>query len=490
MLTDISLLKPHPINDKIYSNRSCEDLEASISLNGLLEPLVITKENTVISGHRRLMACKNLNMKKVDVRVCDYDDDLVKLVEHNRFRTKSATELLNEIFILEKEFNSKTKLGRPFNNDANTNIIKGSVRDRISKLVGVSNSKIQRLKYIHKNWPEVMSLINEGKATINHVYTETKRREVFNKIQVSKQSVPGILETNSDVFNIYNKSSMNMDDVDDGSVSTIITSPPYWNQRNYGNSDNESVGLEKDIDEYISNVMAVMKDCYRVLSSTGSLFLNLGDKYMKGSLLSLPHRICLEMMKERWVQRNCILWVKSNPKPESIKNRFGNCYEYIFFFTKDRSDYYFDMNSIREEYVGGNNGKILSDVRAPRHHSTNGEFVVNTPVFPNPFGKVPLDMITTPKCSFDVGKDLDVDYSHGAVYPIELCKKPILSTSKPNDYVLDPFCGSGSTGEMAIKLGRKFIGYELNHKFAELSCMRLNKVVDELDKPQSNPHLN
>ena len=54
------------------------------------------------------------------------------------------------------------------------------------------------------------------------------------------------------------------------------------------------------------------------------------------------------------------MWVKSNPKPESIKNRFGNCYEYIFFFTKDRSDYYFDMNSIREEYVGGNNGKILS----------------------------------------------------------------------------------------------------------------------------------
>ena len=77
MLTDISLLKPHPINDKIYSNQSCEDLEASISLNGLLEPLVITKENTVISGHRRLMACKNLNMKKVDVRVCDYDDEKI-----------------------------------------------------------------------------------------------------------------------------------------------------------------------------------------------------------------------------------------------------------------------------------------------------------------------------------------------------------------------------------------------------------------------------
>ena len=56
--------------------------------------------------------------------------------------------------------------------------------------------------------------------------------------------------------------------------------------------------------------------------------------------------------------------------------------------------------------------------------------------------------------------------------------------------VLDPFCGSGSTGEMALKLGRIFGGYELNHKFAELSCMRLNKVVDELDKPQSNLHLN
>ena len=102
MLTDISLLKPHPINDKIYSNRSCEDLEASISLNGLLEPLVITKENTIISGHRRWLACKNLNMDKVDVRVCDFDDEKIALVELNRYRNKTATELLNEIFILEK----------------------------------------------------------------------------------------------------------------------------------------------------------------------------------------------------------------------------------------------------------------------------------------------------------------------------------------------------------------------------------------------------
>ena len=121
----------------------------------------------------------------------------------------------------------------------------------------------------------------------------------------------------------------------------------------------------------------------------------------------------------------------------------------------------------------------MADVRAPRHHNTNGDFNINTPIFPNPLGKAPvdfLDVLELPKASYGVGKDLGMDIEHGAIYNPELCKNPIKATSKEGDLVLDPFCGSGSTGEMALKLGRRFIGYELNPQFCKLSTIRLQTI--------------
>ena len=99
-MISINQLKPHPLNSKIYSNGNTEDLEASIQENGLLDPIVITKDNTIISGHRRWNACKNIGLENVDVRVEDFQDETIALVELNRYRNKKASELLNEIFHL------------------------------------------------------------------------------------------------------------------------------------------------------------------------------------------------------------------------------------------------------------------------------------------------------------------------------------------------------------------------------------------------------
>ena len=270
-----------------------------------------------------------------------------------------------------------------------------------------------------------------------------------------------------------------MDELDDQSVDMIMTSPPYFRQRNYG-VDNQ-IGLETDLDDYLDNLMEVFDECYRVLSDKGSLFIVIGDKYIDGHLQSVPHKVAIRMMENHWIQRNCIVWRKTNNKPEAVKNRFTTSTEFIFFFTKVKSGYYFDMDSIRVPYkVSGN--KILSDVRAPRHHSIKGDFKVNTPVFQNPNGKVPkdffdTDIIETSKVSTGIGKDIGLDgIEHGAVYPTELCEKPILSTTKEGDLVLDPFCGSGSTGEVSLKYGRRFVGYEINPNYVELSEMRLNQL--------------
>ena len=145
MLKYLSSLKPHPLNNKIYSNGNTEDLEASIQENGLLDPIIISKDNTIISGHRRWNACKNIGLENVDVRVEDFEDESIALVELNRYRNKMASELLNEIFHLEKEYSKKIKRGRP-KKGVNVDTLKnGKVRDRIAKLTGVSTGNLSKL---------------------------------------------------------------------------------------------------------------------------------------------------------------------------------------------------------------------------------------------------------------------------------------------------------------------------------------------------------
>ena len=166
MLKYLSSLKPHPLNNKIYSNGNTEDLEVSIQENGLLDPIIISKDNTIISGHRRWNACKNIGLENVNVRVENFQDETIALVELNRYRQKTATELLNEVFLLEKEYSKKVKRGRPKNGDQLVTF-KGKTRGRIAKLTGVSEGSISRLKYGSPLCFLMISLITQGENTMS-----------------------------------------------------------------------------------------------------------------------------------------------------------------------------------------------------------------------------------------------------------------------------------------------------------------------------------
>ena len=481
MQIDISKLSHHPLNSLIYTSSSIDQLIVSIKSVGMLEPLVINQNNQIISGNRRFQALKSLGLDKVEVIKKDIkkEEEPLYLIHYNKQRVKKASEILNEIKTLREYYGNNQGQRTDLDETYSTNGKSLNTSELISEEVGMKKSNLYKLIYIDKEWPETIKLIDDGKITISQAYVEAKRRVVFKNISKKKPQSRNGIPHYSDLFTIYNKSSTSMDELDDQSVDMIMTSPPYFRQRNYG-VDNQ-IGLETDLDDYLDNLMEVFDECYRVLSDTGSLFLVIGDKYIDGHLQSVPHKVAIRMMENHWIQRNCIVWRKTNNKPEAVKNRFTTSTEFIFFFTKVKSGYYFDMDSIRVPYkVSGN--KILSDVRAPRHHSIKGDFKVNTPVFQNPNGKVPkdffdTDIIETSKVSTGIGKDIGLDdIEHGAVYPTELCEKPILSTTKEGDLVLDPFCGSGSTGEVSLKYGRRFVGYEINPNYVELSEMRLNQL--------------
>ncbi len=146
--------------------------------------------------------------------------------------------------------------------------------------------------------------------------------------------------------------------INDQTIDTIITSPPYWGQRDY--DDDNQWGNESDIEFYIDNMIKWANECKRVLKNEGTLFLNIGDKYGKKSLLMIPERLCIKMIENGWILRNKIVWYKPNHQPSGVKDRFTNTWEYIYFFTKDSGKYfnykyYQNIDSIRIQHKGQSN---------------------------------------------------------------------------------------------------------------------------------------
>lgn len=467
MKIPVSSLHHHPLNEQLYNLSDIDTLTNSIKEVGLLEPLVVNKKNEVISGNRRLEALRKLRYKEADVVFRDIKekDEPLIIISHNSQRIKTARELLNEIKVLYKHYS----VGQGNRSGTSVNTNRSTTRSIVSDELGISTMKIQRLLFIDNVFPELIELIDEGKLTINQGYIEAKRRQVYTTIKDNNEQ-PGIpTKVESDRFTIYNKSSEHMEELSDSSVNMIMTSPPYFSQRNYGNV--LQIGLEQSVDTYLDNLMKVFDESKRVLRDDGSLWVVIGDTYINGCLGSVPHRFTIRMMEHGWIQRNCVVWHKTNPKPESVKTRLSTSHEFIFFFTKTM-DYYFDIDSIRQPYKD----KGLDDIRSPRHHSLNGDIQIHTPVIQNPLGKTPQDFIEESKHSFGIGKKLGIDdIEHGAVYPPSLCYQPIKSCTKKGDLVLDCFSGSGTTGEVSLELGREYVGYEINSKFVQLSEMRLNK---------------
>ena len=132
----------------------------------------------------------------------------------------------------------------------------------------------------------------------------------------------------------------------DESVHMVMTSPPYWNLRDYGEAD--QLGLEETPEEFVENLADVFDEVKRVLRPDGSLWLNLGDTYDDKDLQQIPARVALELQGCGWMLRNRVTWAKPNPMPQSVKDRLNDTTEAVFHFVKNR-EYWYDLDAIREE---------------------------------------------------------------------------------------------------------------------------------------------
>ena len=250
------------------------------------------------------------------------------------------------------------------------------------------------------------------------------------------------------------------------SVHMCMTSPPYWNLRDYDHAD--QLGREETADEYVSNIADVMDGVKRVLRPDGSLWLNLGDTYDDKDLQQIPARVALELQERGWILRNRVTWAKPNPMPQSVKDRLNDTTEAVFHFVKNK-EYWYDLDAIREPHetstearqVGG--AGATEGIREGKGKRVREGRDYQTACHPD--GKNPGDV-------FEVTVKPFPD-AHFAVYPPELCEKPIKAACPSDGIVLDPFAGAGTTLLKAKDLGRRFIGIELNPEYADMARARI-----------------
>jgi DNA modification methylase len=259
-------------------------------------------------------------------------------------------------------------------------------------------------------------------------------------------------------------------------VDTIVTSPPYYRQRDY--DDRRQVGIEKTAEGYVASLVEIMAECSRVLKDTGTLWLNIGDKYQKKRLLGMPWRVALALGEAGWNLRSDIIWHKPNAMPHAVKTRPTTDHEYVFLFSKS-SEYYYDADAIREPHV---TFTAESKMRGGRNHfgKRNGTPEQGKNAGSSNLHNARWDQAFHPKgrnrrtvWSVPLGKFRD---AHFAVFPPKLIEPCILAGSPRGGLVLDPFFGSGTVGLVATELGRRYIGVELNSDYVEMARKRLANV--------------
>ncbi len=263
----------------------------------------------------------------------------------------------------------------------------------------------------------------------------------------------------------------------DGVADTIVTSPPYYQQRDYRGS--AQIGLEDTPQQYAERLVAVFSECHRVLKPSGSLWLVLGDKYVSGRQLGMPWRVALALCDAEWILRSDIIWHKPNAMPSPVKNRPTTDHEYVFFFSKSL-DYYYDSDAIREPHVTFSEN---SRMRGGRRHffQRNG-----TPERGKNEGNSNLHRGRWDQAFHPKGRNKRTVWSiplskfreaHFAVFPFTLVETCLLAGSPEGGVVLDPFVGSGTTAVVAKQLGRHYIGIDCVDEYCRMARRRLKETL-------------
>ena len=285
----------------------------------------------------------------------------------------------------------------------------------------------------------------------------------------------------------------------DNFVNCCVTSPPYWGLRDYGVRG--QLGLEKTPQEYVEKMVTVFREVRRVLRDDGTLWLNLGDSYnaagrighgtregfkqntnrasanrqdsprpsdaglKEKDLVGIPWRVAFALQADGWYLRQDIIWSKPNPMPESVTDRCTKAHEYIFMLSKN-ARYYYNADAIKEPQVtpAGCKSAQTFGAKNGKAEAVYGAKVSGDKWKPSGLrNKRSVWTVTTKPFKG----------AHFATFPQDLIEPCVLAGAPTGGIVLDPFMGAGTTAVVASKLGRIYIGCELNPEYIQIAHRRL-----------------
>lgn len=286
-------------------------------------------------------------------------------------------------------------------------------------------------------------------------------------------------------------------EIQDNSIQTCITSPPYWGLRDYGVS--EQIGLEQSPQDYVQELVKVFREVWRCLKDDGTLWLNLGDSYASTKegntngtsgkvkqkatindnaqkrtipdglkpkdLVGIPWLVAFALQADGWYLRQDIIWAKPNPMPESVTDRCTKSHEYVFLLSKSRQ-YYFDNEAIKEPSVSYATDKRADEGRFVYDSKFDGTLGTGNQAF------VTINETRNKRDVWNISTK-PFKGAHFAVMPEALVEPCVLAGSKVGDIVLDPFMGAGTVGLVSQRYQREFIGIELNAEYAALAKRRM-----------------
>jgi DNA modification methylase len=298
----------------------------------------------------------------------------------------------------------------------------------------------------------------------------------------------------------------------DNSIDCCITSPPYYGLRDYGMD--EQIGLEETPEAYVQKLVDVFREVRRVLKPTGTLWLNLGDSYngsgkggdygnsplqrgnnqgkgdrdgggkaikIKGlkpkDLIGIPWMVAFALRADGWWLRQDIIWNKPNPMPESVTDRCTKAHEYIFLMSKS-AKYYYDAEAVKEPL---RQESIIRNQSGWNGNENRG--------YPNGMQNNMSKYLGSDKAKEETHRNKRSVWTvttkpfkeaHFATYPEELIEPCVLAGCPENGVIYDPFTGAATTGLVALRANRRFIGSELNPEYAKIAEKRLEFQIKQL----------
>ena len=435
-------------------------LKSLVNEEGILQPLVINEEGLIISGVRRWKVAQELGMETIPVIVVSAGENEVEklVIQYNQYQEKKEVERYLEWERIKVLYG----VGR------------GSRIDKNPLLLKLKDNTIGSLsKSQYEAYRKLFCLVEEIGADRNEIINKLMSGQTVNGLKKSltivksKKRVSEMKESiniSMDDLKLLNSCSFGGDGLEDDSVDCVITSPPYFCYRQYGNSSETQVelGQENTSEEFVKNLVSHFVSIKPKLKPTAKVWVNIMDTYKNGIYLNVVEQFTCEMVNKGFYVLDKWIWMKNNPTP--MPTRGANIsHENLICFGVQPNLSFNELKIEREsihlvsEWTYNNGSKMKSAFFLD-------EKVVQTNV--NDFREL------MKKC-----EERGIPFTHSAGFPIEIPSLLIALSTEPGDLVVDLFSGTASTGESALSLKRRYVGYEINPAYHEVAQIRLEDYI-------------